>query len=146
MVPYKKRPQNFVDKSLKLNLGCGLDLKEGWINVDFIPKERIKKLLKERKIDIDLNKINYVEFDLNKFPYPFETNTIEEIYECGTFMLLDNLIKVMNELGRICKNGAKITTIDAAFPNFCSAQDPLVKTFITYNTFNYFEETPPIHI
>lgn len=39
----------------KVNLGCGKDIRKGWVNVD--------------KIDIDDVDIKH---DLDSFPYPFE--------------------------------------------------------------------------
>ena len=45
----------------KLNLGCGNDIKEGYINLDVV--------------DYGGNQIH----DLNSFPYPFEDNTFDFI-------------------------------------------------------------------
>jgi len=47
---------------MKLNIGCGKDLKEGYVNLDVV--------------NYGGNQIH----DLNKFPYPFEENTFDEIY------------------------------------------------------------------
>lgn len=75
----------------KLNLGCGLDYKEGWINVDT-----------RKNIKTDMR------FDLNKTPYPIKKNTIDLVYMRNVIEHLDNPIKVLKELCRICKNGAII--------------------------------------
>ena len=47
---------------MKLNLGCGKDIKTGYINLDIV--------------DYGGNEIH----DITTFPYPFEDNTFEEIY------------------------------------------------------------------
>jgi hypothetical protein len=47
---------------MKLNLGCGLDKRQGYINVD---------IRKDVNPDLVLN--------LEDIPYPFESNSIEEI-------------------------------------------------------------------
>ncbi len=70
----------------KLNLGCGLDYRKGWINHDFN---------KEVKADI--------YFDLNKFPYPFKNNEFDLICMDNTLEHIEQkkIIKVMEELHRI---------------------------------------------
>ncbi len=78
-------------KIKKLNLGCGDDYKEGWINVDF--RDNIK---------------TDVKHDLNKIPYPFKENSINVIFMKQVLEHLDHPIKILKELIRICKNGAKI--------------------------------------
>jgi len=47
----------------KLNLGCGEDYKEGYINLDILDNEFVD-----------------VIHDLNKFPYPFKDDEFGEIY------------------------------------------------------------------
>ena len=77
---------------MKLNLGCGLDYREGWVNLDFN---------KGVKADI--------YHDLNK-PLPFKENEVD-------YILIDNIIEHLNiervisliqELHSICKNKAII--------------------------------------
>ena len=107
----------------KLNLGCGRDYKGNYVNLD---------VCKDLKAD--------VYHDLGKFPYPFKENTFDEILSLGTIELIDaNFLKIMEELHRICKPGAVIKIRSPAFPNMCSAQDPLTKKFMTWNTFEYFK-------
>ncbi|MCL5018846.1 MAG: class I SAM-dependent methyltransferase [Candidatus Pacearchaeota archaeon] len=78
-------------KMKKLNLGCGDDYKEGWINVDF------RKNVKTEVIH-----------DLNKIPYPFKENSIDLVYMRQVLEHVDRPINVLKELSRICKNGARI--------------------------------------
>lgn len=75
----------------KLNLGCGDDYKEGWINVDF-----------RGNIKID------IKHDLNKIPYPFNDNSVDIILMRQVFEHLDRPITILKELSRICKNNARI--------------------------------------
>jgi predicted SAM-dependent methyltransferase len=77
-----------------LNLGCGLDIRDGWTNVDFQKGKGICK-----------------SFDLTKFPYPFGSDTFD-------YILLDNVFehllfpeKILPELWRIAKNKATIRII-----------------------------------
>jgi len=75
----------------RLNLGCGTDIKKGYINVDFI---------ENRGVD--------VVYDLNKYPYPFKDNSVEEIYARDIMEHLDNPNKFIKELWRIGEPNCKI--------------------------------------
>lgn len=79
------------EKMIKLNLGCGLDYKNGWINVDFN---------KEVKAD--------VYHDLDKFPYPFKDRQFEVILLDNTLEHVKDIFKCIDELWRISKPNAQI--------------------------------------
>ena len=108
----------------KLNMGCGRNIKEDYIN-------------------LDITNFPGVDFkhDLTKFPYPFKDNYFDEILLLGVLELINtDFIKIMEELHRICKPKAIIKIRSPVFPNMCSAQDPLTKKFMTWNTFEYFKD------
>ena len=75
----------------KLNLGCGEDYKEGWINIDH--RDNVKKDIK---------------VDLNKFPYPFKKGKMDLCYMRNTLSFLRDPIRVLKELARITKNGGSV--------------------------------------
>ena len=75
---------------MKLNLGSGLDIKKGWVNVDL-----------DKRNGAD------VEHDLEKFPYPFKDNSVDKILMDNSLEHLEYTIAVMRELHRICKNGSQ---------------------------------------
>lgn len=75
----------------KLNLGCGEFKKEGYINLDW--SEAVKP-------DIIHN--------LNKFPYPFSDNEFDLIEADHLLEHLSNVFRVMKEIHRIARNGAKV--------------------------------------
>lgn len=113
---------------MRLNLGCGKDIKKGYINLDIIK----------------LNDIDVIH-DLDKFPYPFEDNTFDEILCKNILNHLNDLIKVMEELHRIAKPNA-IIKIDVSF--FSSADfftDITHKHSFTTRSFQYFEEKNPLN-
>lgn len=72
----------------KLNLGCGEDIKEGYVNVDF-----------HSHVNPD------VVHDLNVFPYPFEENTFDLVDAFHIIEHLDKPFLVMREMHRILKPG-----------------------------------------
>jgi ubiquinone/menaquinone biosynthesis C-methylase UbiE len=82
----------------KLNLGCGTDIKEGYLNVDF---ENFK--------GVDLF------YDLNKLPYPFADNQFSEIIMQDILEHLDNPYGTMKEIFRILKPGG---TVNIRGPHF----------------------------
>lgn len=113
---------------MKLNLGCGSDYREGWMNVD----------QGTCKCDVTHN--------LFKFPWPFEDNSTE-------FILLshmmehfpkDSFIDVAREMYRVCKDGAEIEIISphAGSNNFWT--DPTHSMPLTIRTFDYFDRTKPL--
>jgi hypothetical protein len=111
-----------------LNLGCGKDIRTSteeieWVNIDMF----------------DFPGVN-VKHNLTKFPYPFKKDYFDEILSLGTLELINaDFIKIMEELHRISKKNALIKIRSPVFPSMCSAQDPLTKKFMTWNTFEYFD-------
>ncbi len=105
----------------KLNVGCGMGKKEGYINLDSC--EAVKP---------------DVLWDLNKIPYPFEDNTFEEIYAYSILEHLDDVVKVMEELYRISKPGAILSVRVPYWAGYGFASDPTHKTMFTEHTFDFF--------
>lgn len=77
---------------MKLNLGAGHDIKPGFINVDLTQGIGIDKVV-----------------DLNKYPLPWDNNSIEEIYASHIIEHLDNPYNFMLEVYRILKPGGIFT-------------------------------------
>lgn len=72
---------------MKLNLGCGLDIRKDWENYDKHPKN---------------DNVKYI--DLNNLPLPFENNSVDYIYLNHVFEHLDiNRLELMKEIHRILK-------------------------------------------
>ena len=77
---------------MRLNLGCGTKYKKGWVNVDFN---------KEVKADVYCDLTKKVPFEDNSIDRILLDNTLEHVKK-------DRLFWVLDELWRICKNGAII--------------------------------------
>ena len=90
------KQKEFVMK--KLNLGCGTDYREGFLNVDF-----------HSHINID------VEHDLNQIPYPFKNDEFDFIYASHILEHLDKPFIIMKELHRILRAGG---TLHIKVPHF----------------------------
>lgn len=76
---------------MKLNLGCGADIKKDYLNVDYQKAKGVDKVI-----------------NLNKYPLPFKNKSISEIICQDIIEHIDNIPKFMLELKRICKKNAKI--------------------------------------
>jgi len=77
-------------------------------------------------------------FDLDKFPYPFEENSLDEVYSAHVLEHVGDLGKTMEELTRICKPGAEIKVIVPYFSNPGTWADYTHKRGFTTATFKYF--------
>mgnify|MGYP001601625801 FL=1 len=109
-------------KHKRLHIGCGKDIKQGYVNLDSVKLEGVD-----------------VVHNLNKYPWPFKDNEFEEVI---AFMVLEHLndwTRAMEEMWRISKNGAIIKIKVPFFPSMYSVIDPTHKAFFTYYTFDYFE-------
>ncbi len=87
--------------ALRLNLGCNTDLRDSWVNVD--------------ACDYGGNAV----IDLNFFPWPFDDNSVGVVYASHILEHLDCFGPIINELWRVCKNGA---TIEVVVPFFLSTK------------------------
>lgn len=79
-----------------------------------------------------------VQRDLNQFPWSFRDNFFSEINIIGTLEHQDSVIETMDEIHRICKDGAKVTIQVPFFNNAGAHADPITKNFFTFGTFEYF--------
>ncbi len=107
----------------KLNLGCGLDIRKGYINMDFV---------KQPGVD--------VAHDLEKFPWPFKPNTFDEVYSSHFLEHVSDLQRTMHEIKRICKPNGKIVIRVPHFSCGVSYRDPTHKRLFSYFTFDYFTD------
>ena len=109
-------------KLKKLNIGCGIHPRKGYVNLD---------IAKLPHVDIIHN--------LDKYPWPFKDNTFDEIFCDNVLEHLESITRPMEEIYRICKPNAKIIIKVPIFPSVYAAVDPTHKQFFTYMTFDYFK-------
>ena len=108
---------------MKLNFGCGKEIKEGYINLD---------IKKNPGVD--------VVHDLDKYPYPFKDGTFDEVLCDRVLGLLENLVGAMEEIHRICKDGAKVIIRVPYYNSKASANDPLQKHHFNSTTFDFLTQ------
>ena len=105
----------------KLNLGCGKDIKDGYINLDIV--------------DYGGNMIH----DINSFPYPFEENYFDEIYASHILEHLDNFHNSITELYRILKPNGMLIVYAPFFLNTKYFGEPDHKIPFSIRTFDNYE-------
>lgn len=105
----------------KLHLGCGKDVRKGYVNLD----------------SVKLPGVDLVH-DLNKYPWPFKNNEFEYVFASHVLEHLDSIVKPLDELWRITRNKSKISIEVPIFPSIGAMADPTHRQFYTYRTFDYF--------
>jgi SAM-dependent methyltransferase len=113
--------------SRKLDLGCGIRKREGAVGVDVIANDNVD-----------------VIHDLNIYPYPFEDSSFDDILMDNSIEHLDDVVRTMEEVWRIC---AKWATVTIKVPYFRShyAIDPTHKQYFVGHSFNYFDPDEEFH-
>ncbi|MEM3091037.1 MAG: methyltransferase domain-containing protein [Candidatus Pacearchaeota archaeon] len=108
---------------MKLNLGCGNDKRNGYLNIDS------SKYVKPDKV-----------WNLEKTPLPFKDNSVEEIIAFHVLEHINNFVPLMHEIYRICKPGAIIKIKTPFYSTWGQFNDPTHVRFFSPFTFNYFNK------
>jgi predicted SAM-dependent methyltransferase len=107
---------------MKLNLFCGKNIKENFINID---------------------KYNFgqeIILDLEKDKLPFADESIDFILSYHGIEHIENLVFLMNEIWRTLKISGTFEIISPCYPSERCFQDPTHKKVITTKTFLYFSD------
>ena len=76
---------------IRLDLGCGNAKREGFVGLDYVAGPQVDHVL-----------------DLTQDTYPFDDATVDEVFSAHFLEHIDEPNHVFGELGRICKDGARI--------------------------------------
>ena len=104
----------------KLNLGCGKDIRAGWVNLDVAPLPGVD-----------------VCHDISQLPLPFPDTEFEEIL-CKDVLEHVEYIPILGELYRILKPGGRLEIRVPHFTSKDAFSDPTHRKFFTSHTFRYF--------
>ena len=108
---------------MKINIGCGEDIRQGWVNIDINPLD--KSVL---KLDVDNEK------------FPFEDNTVDLIEAIDLLEHLHNLIPFLKECYRVLKHGGALYVEVPKFPSDAAIADPTHVRYFVDETFKYITE------
>lgn len=105
----------------RLNLGCGRDRQDGFLNVDSVAS-----------VQPDL------EWNLDRFPYPLPSDHFEEILALDVVEHLENLVGFLEECWRILRPGGVIRITTPHFSSANSFRDPTHRRHLSFFSFDYF--------
>ena len=106
---------------LSLNVGCGKDIRQGFINLDWYYRPGV---------DVVCN--------IDKNGFPFKNDSFEYIYCSHVLEHLQDVIKTMGELHRISKNGATIVIRVPHFSIYNALAEITHKHSFCYLSFDQF--------
>ncbi|MBU1197732.1 class I SAM-dependent methyltransferase [Candidatus Micrarchaeota archaeon] len=108
---------------MKLNLGCGNVHKEGFINIDSEKTSAADQIV-----------------DLNRYPWPFPSNSIDVVY-CSHFLEhVDEPVKAIEEIYRILKKNGGLEVIAPYYASPGAFYDLTHRSFFGYKTFDPFSD------
>jgi len=108
-------------KELKLDLGCGEILQEGYVGLDIKPIKGVKHV-----VDLDYG---------GKIPYPDQS--VDEIFTTQFIEHLVDVESLMLEMIRVLKKGGKLF-IKVPFYGSFIAHEPSHKSFFSPFSFNFY--------
>jgi SAM-dependent methyltransferase len=106
----------------KLNLGCGKDIRKGWINLDLV----------------ELPGVDVVH-DLSVLPLPFADQSLDEVL-CQDILEHVEYVALLRDIHRILRKGGKLFVRVPHFTSKDAFSDPTHKKIFTSHTFRYFTE------
>ncbi len=104
----------------RLNVGCGPDVRTGWVNLDVAPLPGVD-----------------VVHDLDDVPLPLEDNRFDLI-ECQDVLEHVELAPVLRDLHRILAPGGRLSLRSPHFTSQMFYIDPTHKKAFSIQTFDYF--------
>lgn len=110
-----------------LDLGCGASKHTGSIGVD---------RLKLKGVDVVHN--------LDSYPYPFKTSSIDVVLAHNSIEHLEDTVSVFREVHRILKAGGKFHIEVPHFSCCDMYKDPTHKNFFSFDTVGYFVPGDPL--
>jgi SAM-dependent methyltransferase len=112
----------------KLNLGCGRDIRKGWVNLDAV-----------RLAGVDVVR------DFNRIPWPFRAGEFDEVLCQDVLEHADDVLAVLGEIHRVLKPGGIVRIRVPHFTSAIAYNDPTHRHFFAWDSFRYFEKASPYH-
>ena len=104
----------------KLNIGCGTDIREGYINLDCV----------------DLKGVDVLH-DIKDLPLPFESNMFDEVI-CRSILEHADPAPLLREIHRILTPGGCVIIVSPHFSAADAYRDPTHVRFYSIESFDFF--------
>jgi SAM-dependent methyltransferase len=123
------------DTRIKLNLGCGVAMLKGWINVDkYVSVEDVKKGVKEKNPFYSQAIIQpgskFVQADIKEMPFPDNYADVVEMHEVIEHLPIREVLPALKEIYRVMKPGA-------TFLFDCPSFDGLVLEWLEFSLLDF---------
>lgn len=115
-----------IATSTRLHLGCGRDIKPGWINLDCVELPGVDVVA-----DLD---------NCAKAQLPFPDDSFDEVFASHVIEHIRNPLPLMQELYRVCRQGAIATFRTPHGSNDDAFEDPTHFRQYFENSFAYFAQ------
>lgn len=107
---------------MKLNIGCGTKRISGWTGIDIL-------------------KSSDIVWDLTKFPWPIDDNSVAKILADNIIEHLPDTIKTFDEMHRICKIECNTEIIYPYYRSLGAYSDPTHVHYFNEHLIEYFMPT-----
>lgn len=111
-------------KTKKLHLGCGRNILTDWVNLDFVEGPGVDVLA-----NLD---------ECASTPLPFDADVFDEVYASHLIEHIKNPLPMLQELHRVCVDGARATFRCPHGANDDAYEDPTHYRQYFPNSFMYF--------
>lgn len=106
---------------MRLDIACGQNKRPGFVGIDIAPGEGVD-----------------IVHDLEVYPWPIEDNTVEEVHVSHYAEHVHDLMAFMNEVYRICQDGAKVSIVGPYYTSIRAWQDPTHTRALSEATWMYY--------
>ncbi len=109
---------------MKLDLGCGQNKKAGFTGLDRLAMPGVD-----------------IVCDLDREPIPLPDDSVDEIFTMHFLEHTADLLAVMQEIWRVCRDGARVSIAVPYFNSIGAFRDPTHRRFFTWETFEHFTDS-----
>ncbi len=104
-------------------MGCGKNMLPDHVNADLVALPGIT-----------------VTCDFAHTPFPFKNGAFSEVIALDILEHLPDTVAVMEEIWRVCKDGAKVRIKVPHYKSSNAYKDPTHRSYFTEDTFEYFDK------